>query len=70
MARLWRALEKATGERDLLERYASEVARGHVSIGVHCGSGDGLRVLTEILRRHGGHLITYFSAGSVERLSP
>jgi hypothetical protein len=70
MARLWRALEKATGERELLEHYASEVERGHVGIGVHCGSGDGLRVLTEILRKHGGHLISYFSVGSVERLSP
>ncbi len=70
MARLWRALESVTGERELLERYANEVERGHVGIGVHCGSGDGLRVLTDILRKHGGHLITYFSAGSVERLSP
>jgi len=70
LARLWRALEKATGERELLERYASEVESGHVGIGVHCGSGDGLRALTEILRKHGGHLISYFSVGSVERLSP
>ena len=70
MARLWRALEKATGERELLEHYAREVERGHVGIGVHCGAGDGLRVLTEILRKHGGHLISYFSVGSVERLSP
>jgi nucleotide-binding universal stress UspA family protein len=70
MARLWRAMEKATGERDLLEQYASEIERGHVGIGVHCGAGEGRRVLTEILQKHGGHLITYFSAGSVERLSP
>lgn len=70
MARLWRALEKATGERELLERYASEVESGHVGIGVQCGSGDGRRVLTEILRKHGGHLMSYFSVGSVERLSP
>jgi hypothetical protein len=70
MARFWRTLQKATGERKLLEHYASEVENGHVGIGVHCGSGDGLRVLTEILRKHGGHLISYFSVGSVKRLSP
>lgn len=70
VARLWRALQRATGERELLERYASEVESGHVGIGVHCRSGEGLRVLTGILRKHGGHLISYFSVGSVERLSP
>jgi nucleotide-binding universal stress UspA family protein len=70
MARLWRTLEKATGERELLEHYASEVKSGHVAIGVHCNSGKGLRVLAEILRKHGGHLISYFSVGFVERLSP
>ena len=70
MARLWRALEKATGERELLDHYASEIERGHVGIGVQCGAGEGRRVLTEILRKHGGHLISYFSVGSVERLSP
>ena len=70
MARLWRALEKATRERELLEHYASEVANGHVGIGVQCRSGDERNVLAEILRKHGGHLISYFSVGSVERLSP
>ena len=70
MARLWRALEKATGERELLEQYASAVENGHVGIGVHCGAGEGRRVLTEILQKRGGHLISYFSVGSVERLSP
>lgn len=70
IARLWRALERATGERELLEYYASEVESGHVVIGIQCGSGERRRVLTETLRKHGGHLISYFSAGSVERLSP
>jgi nucleotide-binding universal stress UspA family protein len=70
MARLWRALETVTGERDLLENYASEVERGHVRIGVQVRSGEKRQLLTEILQKHGGHLISYFSVGSVERLSP
>ncbi len=69
VARLWRALETVTGERELLEHYASEVESGHVGIRVQCGSGEG-RVFTEILRKHGGHLMSYFHVGSVERLSP
>ena len=70
MARLWRALEKVTRERELLEHYASEVESGHVRIGVQVRSGEKRRLLTEILQKHGGHLISYFSVGSVERLSP
>ena len=69
MARLWRTLEKATPERELLERYASEVESGHVCIGVHGGTQEGVRVLTEIFKKHGGHLISYFSVGSVQHLS-
>jgi hypothetical protein len=68
MARLWRTLEKATPERELLERYASEVEAGHVCIGVQIASREGVRVLADILRRRGGHLISYFSIGSVQRL--
>lgn len=68
-ARLWRMLEKATPERELLERYASEVESGHVCIGVHGGTQEGVRVLTEIFKKHGGHLISYFSVGSVQHLS-
>ena len=70
LARIWRAMEKATGERELLDHYASEVERGHAVIGVRCGSEEALRVLTEILRKHGAHLISYFSVGSVEHLAP
>ena len=40
MARLWRALEKITGERELLQHYANEVESGHVGIGVQCRSGE------------------------------
>jgi nucleotide-binding universal stress UspA family protein len=69
MARIWRALEKATPERDLLDRYASEVEAGHVCIGVQIASQEGVRVLAEILKQHGGHLISYFSIGSVQHLS-
>jgi nucleotide-binding universal stress UspA family protein len=69
MARLWRTLERATPERDLLERYASEVDAGHVCIGVQIGSPEGVRVLTEILKQHGGHSISYFSVGSVQYLN-
>jgi len=69
-ARIWRALEKATGERDLLDGYATAVREGHVCIGVRCGSGDGKDTVTAILRGHGAHLISYLSLGSVERLSP
>ena len=69
MARLWRTLEKATPERELLERYASEVEGGHVCIGVQIASRQGVRVLTDILKQHGGHLISYFSPGSVQHLS-
>jgi len=69
LARLWRTLEKAMPERELLERYASEVEGGHVCIGVQIGSQEGVRVLTDILKQHGGHLISYFSAGSVQHLS-
>jgi len=70
MARLWRTLEKATTERELIDRYAAEVERGHVCIGVRCSSGDGRKVVVEIIQKHGGRLISYFSIGSVERLSP
>ena len=41
MARLWRTLEKATPERDLLERYASEVEGGHVCIGIQIAIAAG-----------------------------
>ena len=67
-ARLWRTLERATPERELLDRYASEVQSGHVCIGIRVGAGDGRQIVTDILQRHGGHLISYFSVGSVERL--
>ena len=69
LARLWRTLEKATPERELLERYAREVDAGHVCIGVQIGSPEGVRVLADILRQHGGHLISYFSVGSVQHLN-
>ena len=69
MARLWRALEKATPERDLLERYANEVNAGHVCIGVQIASLEAAQVLAGILRQHGGHSISYFSKGSVQRLN-
>jgi hypothetical protein len=67
-ARWWRELERSTGERELLDQYAAEVDHGNVCIGVRCG--DGRDVVTSIFHRHGGHLISYFSIGSVERLSP
>jgi nucleotide-binding universal stress UspA family protein len=67
-ARLWRTLEKATPERDLLDRYAGEVETGHVCIGVQCAPGEEVHVLAGILKQHGGHLISYFSVGSVEHL--
>jgi nucleotide-binding universal stress UspA family protein len=70
MARLWRALEGVTGERELLEQYSHELETGHVRIGVQCRSGSKRQQFTEILQRHGGHLISYFSVGSVERVSP
>ena len=70
MARLWRTLEKATPERQLLDRYAEEVGLGHVCIGVRCGSGDGRKIVVSILQQHGGRLLSYFAVGSVERLSP
>lgn len=70
IARLWRTLEKATPERQLLDHYAAEVERGHVLIGVRCGSGDGRKVIAGILQQHGGRLLSYFAIGSVERLSP
>ena len=69
MARLWRMLEKATPERQLLDRYAEEVERGHVCIGVRCGSGEGRKVVVALLEQHGGRLLSYFAVGSVERLS-
>ena len=68
MARLWRTLEKATPERDLLERYASEVEGGHVCLGIQIASPQAVRVLTDILKQHGGHLISYFTVGSVQHL--
>ena len=67
-ARLWRALEKATPERGLIERYAKEAAQGHVCVGVRCRAVD-RDAVADILRRRGGHLLSYFSIGSVERLS-
>jgi nucleotide-binding universal stress UspA family protein len=70
MARLWRLLEKATPERELFERYASEIEAGHVCIGVQIASPEGVRVLADILKQHGGHLISYFSVGTVQHLSP
>jgi nucleotide-binding universal stress UspA family protein len=69
MARLWRSLERATPERELLERYANEVDAGHVCIGVQIGSPEAVRVAAGILEHHGGRLLSYFSVGSVERLS-
>ena len=68
LARLWRTLEKATPEGELLERYASEIDAGHVCIGVQIASQEGVRVLGQIFKQHGGHLISYFSVGSVQRL--
>jgi nucleotide-binding universal stress UspA family protein len=68
-AQIWRTLEKATPERDLLQEYSREIEQGHVCIGVRCSGGPERRVLTDILQRHHGHLISYFSVGSVERLT-
>ena len=67
-ARLWRAMEKATPERGLIERYAKEAEQGHVCIGVRCRTVD-RDIIADILRRRGAHLLSYFSIGSVERLS-
>jgi len=67
-ARLWRAMERATPERGLIERYAKEAEQGHVCVGVRCRTGD-RDTVAGILRRRGGHLLSYFSIGSVERLS-
>ena len=70
IARFWRMLEKATPERELLDRYAEEVEKGRVCIGVRCGSSAAQQGVTQLLQRHGGHLISYFSVGSVEHLTP
>lgn len=67
-ARLWRAMEKATPERGLIDRYATEAEQGHVCVGVRCRKAD-RDIVAGVLRRHGGHLLSYFSIGSVERLS-
>jgi hypothetical protein len=66
-ARIWRSLEKLTGEHDLFADYATEVRGGHVVIGVRCGS-EGKEIAADILRAHGGHRMAYLSVGSVERL--
>jgi nucleotide-binding universal stress UspA family protein len=65
-SRLWRTLEKLTGEHDLFEDYADELRHGHIVIGVRCSS-DGKAMAAEILRQHGGHRMAYLSLGSVER---
>jgi nucleotide-binding universal stress UspA family protein len=68
-ARIWRTLERATPERDLLDRYGAEVEQGHVCIGARCGSRETQQVVAALLARHRGHLITYFSMGAVEQLT-
>jgi len=68
LARLWRTLERATPERELLEHYAKEVDAGHVCIGVQIASPEAVRVLADILKQHGGHLISYFTVASVQHL--
>lgn len=68
-AQIWRTLEKAMPERDLLDRYGAEVERGHVCIGVRCGSRASRDLVTALLAQHGGHLISYFSLGAVEHLT-
>lgn len=67
-AQIWRTLEKVMPERDLLDRYGAEVEHGHVCIGVRCGSRDSRDLVTQVLERHGGHLISYFSLGAVEHM--
>ena len=68
LAKLWRTLEKAMPERELLEHYASEIEAGRVCIGVQIASPEGVRVLADIFKQHGGHSIAYFSLGSVQHL--
>lgn len=68
-AQIWRTLEKVMPERDLLDRYGAEVEHGHVCIGVRCGTRDSRDMVTGVLERHGGHLISYFSLGAVEHLT-
>jgi hypothetical protein len=39
-----------------------------VCIGVQIASPEAVRVLADILKQHGGHLISYFTVASVQHL--
>ena len=36
LARMWRSAQSATGQHRTFERYAEEIAEGHICVGVHC----------------------------------
>lgn len=69
-SRIWRMLQRASGEQATIEHYARELRLGRVCIGVHCHSDAQRTRAWSILERHGAHLVTYMSLGSVETLTP
>jgi hypothetical protein len=67
IARLWRGAQNATGEHHSFERYAEEIAEGHICLGVHCAPYRAPYVAA-VLSEHGGHYLNYHGVTLVQHL--
>jgi hypothetical protein len=67
-ARLWRAAQAATGERQMFERYALEVRRGRVCLGVRCETADDVTTAKAVLDRRRGYFMNHYHGGAIELL--
>ena len=67
LAAAWRAAQTLTGEREMIDRYVTELHAGRVCIGVDCEAREDALRAVSVLERNGAYYVNYCTTAAIER---